>query len=94
MTTVTIRDAKNRLTELARLVEAGERITVTRNGKPAFDLVPHQRRGGINFEAGKAFLDELGIKGPLFDIADDFDDPLPGDFLLQPLPDKPKRDIG
>lgn len=32
MTTVSIRDAKNRLTELARQVEKGETITVTRNG--------------------------------------------------------------
>jgi prevent-host-death family protein len=94
MNTVSIRDAKNRLTELARLVEAGERITVTRHGKPAFDLVPHQKKGGINREAGQAYLDSLGIEWPPFVIADDFDDPLPEDFLLQPLPDPPPRDIG
>ncbi len=42
MTTVSIRDAKNRLTALARQVERGETIVVTRNGQPIFDLVPHR----------------------------------------------------
>ncbi|ARQ11100.1 type II toxin-antitoxin system antitoxin Phd/YefM family protein [Rhizobium etli] len=41
--TVSIRGAKNRLTELAREVEAGETVVVTRNGRPVFDLVPHQK---------------------------------------------------
>ena len=94
MTTVSMREAKNRLTELARLVEAGERITVTRHGKPAFDLVPHERKGGVDFASGEAYLRSKGIEGHLFWIADDFDDPLPEDFLLQPLPDSPQRDIG
>ena len=48
MTTVSIKDAKNRLTELARLVETGETVTVTRNGKPVLDLVPHHPTGGLN----------------------------------------------
>jgi prevent-host-death family protein len=94
MTTVSIREAKNKLTELARRVEAGERIIVTRHGKPAFELVQPKRDGGINYEAGQAYLESLGIEGPLFVIADDFDDPLPEDFLLQPLPEPKPRDIG
>jgi prevent-host-death family protein len=86
MKTVSIRDAKNRLTELAREVEQGETIVVTRNGKPVFDLVPHKPRGGINWEAGAAYLRSRGITNPVPYIAPDFDDPLPEDFLLQPLP--------
>lgn len=89
MTTVSIREAKNRLTELARRVEAGERVTVTRHGKPAFDLVPHQRKGGIDWEAGEAYLKSKGIERKsgesLFTIAPDFDDPLPEDFLITPI---------
>ena len=46
MKTVSIRDAENRLTELARAVEGGETIVVTENGRPVFDLVPHRRRAG------------------------------------------------
>jgi prevent-host-death family protein len=89
MKTVSIRDAKNRLTELAREVEEGETIVVTRNGRPVFDLVPHRPRGGINLDAIEAFKRERGLERLVTYISDDFDDPLPEDFLLQPLPEKP-----
>lgn len=86
MSTVSIRDAKNRLTELARRVEKGERVTVTRHGKPVFDLVPHeQKKGGINWEAGEAYLKSKGIVRKKGWIAPDFDDPLPEDFLSTPI---------
>jgi prevent-host-death family protein len=87
MTTVSIKDAKNRLTELARQVEAGETIVVTRNGKPVFDIVPHKPKGGLDLEAGRRFLEERGIKEFFSYVAEDFDDPLPEDFLLRPLPE-------
>ena len=86
MKTVSIRDAKNRLTELAREVEEGEVIVVTRNGRPVFDLVPHRKRGGLDLEAGEAYLKERGVVRTEGFISDDFDDPLPEDFLLRPLP--------
>jgi prevent-host-death family protein len=86
MKTINIRDAKNRLTELAREVERGETIVVTRNGRPIFDLVPHQKRGGLDLEAGRAFLKERGIAKPVLAIASDFDAPLDEAFLLAPLP--------
>jgi prevent-host-death family protein len=86
MSTVSIRDAKNRLTELARLVEKGERITVTRHGKPVFDLVPHApQKGGINWAAGDAYLKSIGKVRKKGWIAPDFDDPLPEDFLITPI---------
>ena len=86
MKTVSIRDAKNRLTELARVVEEGETIIVTRNGRPVFDFVPHKKQGGLNFAAGEAYLRSKKIKHPVPFIADDFDVPLAEDFLLRPLP--------
>jgi prevent-host-death family protein len=94
MTTISIREAKNRLTELARLVENGETFVVTRNGKPIFDLVPHEKKGGIDWEAGERWLQKRGLKRPRIWISDDFDDPLPEDFLLQPLPEPPRRKLG
>lgn len=84
MKSVSIRDAKNRLTELAREVEAGETIVVTRNGRPVFELVPHRKRGGLDFAAGEAYLAARGITNPVPFIADDFDAPLPEGFLLRP----------
>lgn len=95
MATVSIKDAKNRLSELGRQAEKGETITVTRHGKPAFDLVQHKNKNvGIDWEAGERFLREHGIKRKKGWIASDFDDPLPEDFLITPLPadfDKPKK---
>ena len=85
MKSVSIRDAKSRLTELAREVEAGETIVVTRNGRPVFDLAPHRKRGGLDFAAGEAYLAARGITNPVPFIADDFDAPLPEDFFLRPL---------
>ncbi|HVK23741.1 MAG TPA: type II toxin-antitoxin system prevent-host-death family antitoxin [Actinokineospora sp.] len=36
------RELRNDNAEIMRRVESGERFTVTRNGKPIADLVPHQ----------------------------------------------------
>ena len=94
MSTISIKEAKNRLSELGRKVEKGETITITRNGKPVFDLVPHKKSGGTNWAAGEAFLKAHGVDRLVSWISPDFDDPLPEDFLITPLPkdfDKPKR---
>ncbi len=90
MKTVSIREAQDRFDELAQDVEKGETVTVTRDGKPVFDIVPRAdatpRKGGVDFEAMQADLRALGVTDPFPYIADDFDDPLPEDFLLRPLP--------
>lgn len=86
MVQIPIREAKNKLTELARRVEAGETITVTRNGKAVMQLVPATKKGGINWEAGQAYKKALGIDSFFGEIPADFDDPLPEDFLITPLP--------
>ena len=86
MTFVSIREAKNRLNELARQVEGGETIVVTRNGRPVFDLVPHRIRKGLRLDAIDAFKARYRITSIVPFIADDFDDPLPEDFLLSRLP--------
>ena len=86
MKTVSIREAKNRLTELARNVENGETIIVTRNGRPVFDLVPHREKRGLDWSAIDRFKAKHGIDRIVGDIPADFDDPLPEDFLIRPLP--------
>ena len=86
MTTVSMKEAKNRLTALARLVEKGETVTITRNGQPVLDLVPHKKGAGLDLDAGREFLRGRGIDKLVSYIADDFDEPLPEDFLLRPLP--------
>ena len=86
MKTVSMRDAKNRLTELARTVENGETIVVTRNGRPVFDLVPHKPLRGLRLEALTEFKKRNGIKRTITSMPADFDDPLAEDVLLTQLP--------
>lgn len=83
---MSIKQAKDRFAALARRAEAGETIVITRHGTPIADIVPHKKKGGVDFEAGKRFLESRGIKDPFPYVAEDFDDPLPEDFLLRPLP--------
>lgn len=83
---VTLAEMKDQLAELANAVEAGETIVVTRDGRPILDLVPHRPRRGLNLAALEAFKKERGIDRIVTSIADDFDEPLPEDFLLKPLP--------
>lgn len=94
MTTVSIKEANNRLAVLVRQAENGEATTITRNGRPVASLVPYRKKkGGTNWEAGERFLREHGVDRLVSWISPDFDDPLPEDFLITPLPadfDKPK----
>ncbi len=84
---VSIKEAKNKLSELVRRAEAGERVVITRDGKPVADLSLHQeKKGGLDFAALRAYKELHGIKKFVEYIPEDFDEPLPEDFLLKPLP--------
>ena len=90
---VPIKVAKDQLTQLAREAEAGAHIVITRNGRPVAELGPVRKRGGIDFDALRKWKEERGytfVAGPL---PDDFDDPLPEDFLITPItyPDEVER---
>lgn len=82
---VPLKEAKNRLSELVRVMEQGERVVVTRRGEPVFEMVA-PRKGGIDFDALDRFKEAHGlphnIVGPL---PPDFDDPLPEDFPITPI---------
>lgn len=51
---VNIHEAKTHLSRLLERVAAGERVTISKAGRPIADLVPHQRRpvtiGGMRDE--------------------------------------------
>jgi prevent-host-death family protein len=73
--TVNIFEAKTNLSKLIERVEQGEEIVIARAGKPVARLTRVERaRKPIRFGA---------LKGKIW-IADDFDDPLPEDFLIGP----------
>ena len=83
---ISVKEAKNRLSELLHLAEAGETIVLTRHGKPVADLTPHkEKKGGINWQALADYKKEHGIDQIVTFISPDFDDPLPEDFLITPL---------
>lgn len=85
---ISIKEAKNKLSELVRRAEAGETVVITRDGKPVAELSDFKpRTRGINLEAMRAYKKERGIDRVVEYIPDDFDDPLPEDFLLRPLPE-------
>jgi antitoxin (DNA-binding transcriptional repressor) of toxin-antitoxin stability system len=86
---ISVKDAKNQLSELLHRVEAGEKVILTRHGRPVVEMRPHeQKRGGIDFEALEAIKKELGVERLVTHISPDFDDPLPEDFLITPTTDK------
>jgi prevent-host-death family protein len=93
MASISTKEAKNRFHELLRKAEKGETITVTRNGQPVVDLVPHKKKG-IDFDAvTNEFMRKHGVDEIVSWVSPDFDDPLPEDFLITPLLedfDKPK----
>ena len=88
MRTVSIEEAKNQLAALARRVEKGETVVVTRAGKPICELVPYRRKTGLRLHAIAAFKRKHGICSVVTRIANDFDAPLHERFLLQPEPDR------
>ena len=69
--TVGVHEAKTRLSELLRLIDAGEEVEIQRNGQPVARLVPpashHRRAWGVD-------------RGRLV-VPEDFDAPLPAEVL-------------
>ncbi len=88
---ISVKEAKNKLTELLRRVEAGERVTITRDGQPVVDLKKHEPRKGINWEALFEYKRKHGIGRVVEYMPDDFDDPLPEDFLITPMTEVPEK---
>ena len=68
---VNVHEAKTHLSELLRLVEAGEEIVIARAGKPVARLGPVSgRRESI-----------IGALEGRISISDDFDEPMPAEWL-------------
>jgi prevent-host-death family protein len=72
---LSVREAKARFAEAAAAAARGERVTVTRYGKPFVELVPARARGGIDFDKLERVRRELGLDGLVIEIPPEFDDP-------------------
>jgi len=72
MTLVNIHEAKTHLSRLLARVVEGEEIVIAKSGNPVARLVAVERR-----PRRRIFGQDRG----LFEVPDDFDDPLPEDIL-------------
>ena len=59
---LSLREAKARLSELVVAARNGERVIITRHGRPAVELVRCDRRGGIDFDKLEETRKRLGIE--------------------------------
>ncbi len=73
--TFNIFEAKTNLSKLIAKAEKGEDVVIARAGKPVVRLT--------RLETAKKPIRFGGLKGKIW-IADDFDAPLPEDFLITP----------
>ncbi len=81
---VSIKAAKDRLSELGRMVDAGEQVIITKHGKPAYELAPIRKRGGFNRAGLEKWKAERGIEFLAGPYDGDFDAPFDEDFLIKP----------
>ncbi len=72
---LSIREAKARFAEAAAAAAAGERVVVTKHGRPFVELVPARTASGMDFEKAATVRRELGLDGLKVGLPPDFDDP-------------------
>jgi len=70
---LSIREAKARFAEAA--AARGERVVVTKHGRPFIELVSAQRASGMDFEKAAIVRRELGLDGFKVSSPANFDDP-------------------
>ena len=72
---VALREAKSKLSELVQSAERGEKVVITRHGKPVAEIVPYRRKGGIDFAELEALRKAMGIDDVTLNFSRDWDDP-------------------
>ena len=70
-----LREAKARLSQLIAAARNGERVIITKHGRPVVELVRCDRRGGIDFDKLEAARRRLGIEDDGEGWPEEFDDP-------------------
>jgi prevent-host-death family protein len=69
MTEIPLRELRNQISRVLRRVEAGERLTVTVDGRPVADLIPHS--GRRTFVSRDELLRLLEARRPSPSLRDD-----------------------
>lgn len=68
-------EAKTRFVEATDAAARGERVVVTKDGRPFVETVPAQRAAGMDFAKAALICRALGIDGLHIEVPADFDDP-------------------
>jgi prevent-host-death family protein len=72
---IAIAIAKGKLTQLVAAAERGERVIITRHGKPVARLVAAEARiGGFSFRRDDPLRKKYGLDGPEMPVSDAIDD--------------------
>lgn len=74
---VSLQEAEARFPELVAAAEAGERVVITRKGRPAVELVRSARRGGVDFDKLAKARQRLGLGEDGLGWPAALDDPAP-----------------
>jgi prevent-host-death family protein len=72
---LSIREAKAHFAKAAAAAARGERVIVTKHGRPFVELVPAQRAFGMDFEKAATIRRALGLDGLKVNLPPNFDDP-------------------
>jgi prevent-host-death family protein len=72
---LSIREAKARFAEAAAAAARGERVVVTKHGRPFVELVSAQTALGMDFEKAAIIRRQLGLDGLKVSLPPNFDDP-------------------
>jgi antitoxin (DNA-binding transcriptional repressor) of toxin-antitoxin stability system len=72
---LSVREAKARFAEAAAAAARGERVVVTKHGKPFVEMVAPRRKGGVDFAKLAEVRERLGLTGLSIELPDYFDDP-------------------
>ena len=70
-----IREAKARFAEAATAAARGERVVVTKHGRPFVELVAAQQASGMDFATAADVRRTLGLDGLQVVVPPEFDDP-------------------
>lgn len=73
---MSVREARAQFAVALAAVENGERVTITKNGKPVAELGPPQpKKGGLDFDRLREISKDFGWESATVVFDPEFDDP-------------------
>lgn len=72
---MSVREARAQFAAAVAAVENGERVTITKNGKPVAELGPPTKKGGLDWEKLAVARKAMGWENATVVFDPEFDDP-------------------